>query len=168
MARPARAVKSGTLASFIKFLEGEKLVEFDILGDSDECFENRLKLQKYVYIAQRWGLELPYTHSMYLYGPYSRTLTDDYYEIAENPDLYDGAPRDLPPEFDREGFLRSVENDQRWLEIAATLIERNKEIRGHDELVKNVMGIKHWASRQRIADVLDSLERHGLVDYASG
>lgn len=59
------------LGSFIKFLESKGLVEFDIVGDSDECFVNRVKLQKYVYIAQRFGLELPYKHSIYLYGPYS-------------------------------------------------------------------------------------------------
>ena len=45
---PARGVAS-TLASFIKFLEEKRLVKFDIDEDSDECFENRLKLQKYVY-----------------------------------------------------------------------------------------------------------------------
>lgn len=159
-------MENRTLVSFIKFLEDRNLVEFDIIGDSDECFENRLKLQKYVYIAQRWGLELPYRHTMYLYGPYSRTLTDDYYEIAENPDLYGGASSELPQKFDREGFLGSVENDQKWLEIATTLMERNKEIRDHDKLVENVMNIKHWASQQKIAGILDHLERHRLVDHA--
>ena len=54
-------MENHTLASFIKFLEGKDLVKFDIDGDSDECFENRQKLQKYVYIAQRWGLDLPYS-----------------------------------------------------------------------------------------------------------
>ena len=165
---PTCCVKDRTLASFIKFLEGKNLVKFDVIGDSDEQFENRLKLQKYVYMAQRWGLKLPYKHSMYLYGPYSRTLTTDYYSIARNPSSYDGASSDLPPEFDREGFLESVKNDQEWLEIATTLIERSKEIRGHDELVKNVMIIKHWATRQQISDILDHLERHSLVKHIGG
>lgn len=151
------------LGSFIKFLESKGLVEFDIVGDSDECFVNRVKLQKYVYIAQRFGLELPYKHSIYLYGPYSKTLKDDYYRMAENPDLYEAAQADLPSEFDQDGFLKAVRNDARWLEIATTLMERNKEIPVHDELVENVRPIKHWATRERIEEVLNDLERHNLV-----
>ena len=154
---------ASTLVSFIKFLEEKGLVKFDIDRDSDECFDNRVKLQKYVYIAQRTGLELPYKHSMYLYGPYSRTLAAEYYKIARNPDLYDGASSDLPQEFDRERFLGSIKNDPKWLEIASTLIERNKEIAGRNELVENVGNIKYWATSERIAGVLDDLEARGLV-----
>ena len=151
------------LGSFIKFLENKGLVEFDIVGDSDECFVNRVKLQKYVYIAQRLGLKLPYKHSIYLYGPYSKTLKADYYRMAENPDLYEAAQSDLPSEFDQDGFLKAVRNDARWLEIATTLMERNKEILVHDELVENVRPIKHWATRERIEEVLNDLEMHNLV-----
>ena len=156
-------MKGRTLASFVKFLEGEKLVEFDVLGDSDECFNNRLKLQKYVYIAQRLGLELPYKHSICLYGPYSETLRDDYYEMAENPDLYGGASPDLPPEFDRGEFLKIVKNDPKWLEVATTLIDHNRGIRKHDELVDNVENTKNGVELQYIEDVLIDLDKHGLV-----
>ena len=158
-----QGVENHTLASFIKFLENKDLVKFDIVGSSDECFENRLKLQKYVYIAQRWGLELPYKHSMYLYGPYSRTLTDDYYEIAEKPDLYATASLDLPPEFDREGFLGSIKNDLQWLEVAATLIDHNTELCRHDELVDNVESTKIGVEWEYVEGVLGDLDKHGLV-----
>lgn len=153
----------GTLASFIKFLEEKRLVSFDIDGDSDECFENRLKLQKYVYIAQRFGLDLPYKHSMSLYGPYSRTLTDDYYKIAGDPDLCDGTSSDLPREFDREAFLETVKNDPKWLEVAATLMDHNSEIGRHDELVDNVENTKNGVKLQYIESVLSDLDRRGLV-----
>lgn len=156
-------VENTTLVSFIKFLESEHLLNFYIVGDSDECFDNRVKLQKYVYIAQRCGLELPYKHSMYLYGPYSKTLTSHYYKIEENLDLHAVASADLPPEFDRERFLKSIKNDPEWLEIATTLIERNKEIRMCGELVENVVNIKCWATQQQVARVLDHLERCGLT-----
>ena len=156
-------MENGTLASFIKFLEEKRLVKFDIDRDSDECFDNRVRLQKYVYIAQRFGLDLPYKHSMYLYGPYSKTLACHYYTMSRSPGLYGGASAELPSGFDREGFLRSVKDDPKWLEIATTLIERNKEIAGRNELVENVGNIKYWATSERIAGVLDDLEAHGLV-----
>lgn len=80
------------MASFIKFLEGEELLKFDIVRDSEE----------YAYIAQRCGLETPYKHSIYLYGPYSKTLASHYEDMIEDPRLYSDASPDLPPEFDRE------------------------------------------------------------------
>ena len=154
---------ASTLASFIKFLEEKGLVKFDIDEDSDECFENRLKLQKYVYFAQRFGLKLPYRHSMYLYGPYSRTLIADCYKMARGRSLYDSAAPDLPPEFDHSGFLRAVRNDPRWLEIASTLVAQSSAIGKHDELVENVERTKNGVERQYIEDVLGELDKHGLI-----
>ena len=158
-----QGVENHTLASFIKFLEGKDLVKFDIDGDSDECFENRQKLQKYVYIAQRWGLDLPYKHSMTLYGPYSMTLTDDYHKISGNRDLYAAAPPDLPPEFDREGFLGSIKNDRKWLEVAATLIDHNSVLCRYDELVDNVERTKVGVDTEYVESILSELDKHGLV-----
>lgn len=153
----------GMLASFIRFLEEKRLVKFDIDGDSDECFENRLKLQKYVYFARRFGLKLPYRHSMYLYGPYSRTLVTDCYKIARDRSLYDSAAPDLPSEFDHGSFLRSVKNDPKWLEIATTLIEQSSAIGKRDKLVENVERTKNGVKRRYIESVLGDLDRHDLI-----
>ena len=100
---------------------------------------------------------------MYLYGPYSKTLTSHYYRIAENSNLRAAASVDLPSGFDRERFLKSIKNDPEWLEIATTLIERNKEILARGELVENVVNIKCWATQQQVAGVLDHLEQRGLT-----
>ncbi|WP_138918534.1 hypothetical protein [Nitrospirillum viridazoti] len=43
--------------------------------------ENRLRLQKVVYLTQIAGVELGYNYSWYLKGPYSPSLTKDYYEL---------------------------------------------------------------------------------------
>ena len=47
-------------------------------------FEDRLRLQKYVYIMERLGLDLGYSFSGYLRGPYSPDLADDYYSKADD------------------------------------------------------------------------------------
>ena len=39
------------LAGFIKMLEDRGLLDFNILGESEEHLNNRLKIQKYVYIC---------------------------------------------------------------------------------------------------------------------
>jgi uncharacterized protein YwgA len=44
-------------------------------------FEDRLILQKAVYLAQAAGVNLGYYYHWYLYGPYSPSLTQDEYAI---------------------------------------------------------------------------------------
>ena len=45
-------------------------------------FEDRLIMQKAVYLAQAAGINLGYYYHWYLYGPYSPSLTRDEYAIA--------------------------------------------------------------------------------------
>ena len=153
------------LAGFIKFLENNGLVEFDILGDSDAQFTNRLKLQKYTFLAKRYGMPLGYVYDMYLFGPYSRGLTADYYSLARNPKSGADSPSALPAEFRRADFLRDVKDDPGWLEVATTLVNRNGRIRERDALAENVWHMKSQFGRQYIEDVLDDLEGRRLVSF---
>lgn len=66
------------LVGFIKRLEGRGVYEFRI-----DTFEDRLKLQKLVYIAKFYGIDLGYHFNEYLRGPYSPELADDYYTLSE-------------------------------------------------------------------------------------
>ena len=45
-------------------------------------FQDRLIMQKAVYLAQAAGVNLGYYYHWYLYGPYSPSLTRDEYAIA--------------------------------------------------------------------------------------
>ncbi|MCK4784562.1 MAG: hypothetical protein KAV87_12490 [Desulfobacteraceae bacterium] len=45
-------------------------------------FEDRLIMQKAVYLAQAGGVNLGYYYHWYLHGPYSSSLTRDEYAIA--------------------------------------------------------------------------------------
>ncbi len=47
-----------------------------------EGFQDRLIMQKSVYLAQAAGVNLGYYYHWYLYGPYSPSLTRDEYAIA--------------------------------------------------------------------------------------
>lgn len=88
-----------------------------------EEFDDRFKMQKYVYFAREYGLDVPYEYNIYRHGPYSPALAEDYYEISGTGDADRGAGM-----FDSDSFERLVKdrgND--WLEIAATIqqMERN-------------------------------------------
>lgn len=56
-----------------------------ILNDLEVPFsvegkEDRLKIQKAIYLSQAAGAKLGYSYNWYLNGPYSPSLTEDYYD----------------------------------------------------------------------------------------
>ena len=65
------------LIRFLKSLKDEDIIDFD-----KDSFVHRLKLQKYVFIAQKLGFRTDYNYSLYIHGPYSTSLADDYYSIG--------------------------------------------------------------------------------------
>ena len=112
------------LIEFASYLAHHNLIDIKRLRDeNDDGFENRLKLQKYVYLAKSFGLDLGYYYNIHLHGPYSYQLTKDYYDLNPADARFTHTPRGLQ----HEEFMSSV-SDKRpeWLEIAATIIyEKN-------------------------------------------
>lgn len=75
-----------------------------------DIFEDRLIMQKAVYLAQAAGVNLGYYYHWYLHGPYSPSLTRDEFAIA----------------MDISGGMNEAE---RW-KLDDTSSQRLKEIRG--------------------------------------
>ena len=153
------------LEDFIDFLEEHNLMEFDIDGNEDRQFTNRLKLQKYVLLAKHLGMPFRYQYGMYLYGPYSSVLAADYYELARDDSQNKRLPATTPNEFKKDDFLKAVNNDPEWLEIAATIIDRNEHTKDRTTLMEKVCRIKSEFSEEIIAGVLKDLEEHHLVSF---
>ena len=154
------------LKGFIKFLVDQGLVEFDIVGNGEKQFINRLKLQKYVFLAKRFGMPFNYRHGIYLYGPYSRKLAADYYALARDSGENDRTPAAIPDGFRKDDFMKSIRNDPNWLEIATTLIGMNERIKGRTALIDRVCHIKHGFSEKFITGVLNDLEARALVSIS--
>jgi uncharacterized protein YwgA len=148
--------RRGRLAAFVSFLKKELGCEFDLHGN----FDDRLRLQKYVFLADRYGLKSGYEFSMYVRGPYSPRLAEDYYKPLE-------VETSLPIDFRSQDFIKLVAGkDPKWLEIAATAIsvyEYNKE-KGinREEITEIVTEIKPWA-KDCIKEVLDELVEANLI-----
>ena len=143
-------------------MEEHGLVKLDILGDGEEHFINRLKLQKYALLAKRLGMPFPYRHSKYIYGPYSNKLGADYYALARNGSYGEYEPA-TPDEFRRDDFLEAVRNDPKWLNIAATIVDINDDVEERTALMEEVCRIKSMFDEEFIAGVLGDLEKHRLV-----
>ncbi|MFM0561414.1 hypothetical protein [Paraburkholderia sediminicola] len=48
-----------------------------------DSLDDRMRLQKAVYLLQAAGANLGYRYSWYIRGPYSTALTQDYFAVAE-------------------------------------------------------------------------------------
>ena len=80
-------------------------------------FEDRLRMQKLVYLAGEFGLDHDYPYNMYLHGPYSPDLAKDYYK----EDFMSAPGKTNLSSFELGTFLNLVdERDNKWLEVAAT------------------------------------------------
>ncbi|MCD4845084.1 MAG: hypothetical protein K8R25_11425 [Methanosarcinales archaeon] len=67
-----------------------KVLEIMELGKPDmSTFDNRIRLQKIIYLLQSSGMSMGYGYNWYVKGPYSSPLTHDLYEIAESTEIYE-------------------------------------------------------------------------------
>ena len=141
------------LADFLKALDDAGIIDFD-----KNRFNHRLKLQKYVFIAQKFGFKTNYNYSLYIHGPYSSNLADDYYHISNFKDRE-------PMALDFR-FVKLVRNkSEEWLELASTIlmiIERYGNV-DHNTLISLVKTVKPFAEREHLMEIVRSLERHNYL-----
>jgi len=120
-------------------------------------FEDRVKLQKYVRIAESCGLNLGYKFNLYLRGPYSPDLANDYYELSLP--VSDSVRFDYD-DFNAERFLKIVKDrDLLWLEIASTIlsVEENNPQISEDRLIAMVAEIK-GVEKSKVEKILSELK----------
>lgn len=155
------------LLAFLEFLKEKCAFQFNVNN-----FENRLKLQKYVFIAGFLGLNHGYTFNRYLRGPYSRELADDYYSLPRLDDLERAGDYSQHLEnFDNEKFLDvTSKKSPRWLEIAATILSVWNDYRGifregelKTRIIDTVTNIKSTATPAEISEKFEELERKKVL-----
>lgn len=157
-----RDVRRGLLSAFIRFLEARLGYTFEI----EKEFEKRFRLQKYVFLARFFGLDLGYSYGLHIRGPYSRELADDYYELNNMRVIPES---ELPKSFDKDRFAAFLSGrDDEWLEAAATLLsvwETNKGVEGYDlsKLINHVSKLKPYIRKSRIKAVAEELRKFKLL-----
>jgi uncharacterized protein YwgA len=162
------------LSAFIYALEDRGLLEFNILGDDERSFTNRFMIQKYVYLASYFGLDMGYGFSMYLHGPYSRTLANHYYQLAE-----EDAMEEATMDEEEIGFLRQSSDlnglqvksffdfvngkDLEWLEAATTLLSLKPYFSSKGHLLARAANMKDHIPVTRIRSIMETLERRNFI-----
>jgi len=141
-----------------------------------DSFEDRLILQKAIYLAQAADVHLGYYYHWYLYGPYCSSLTRDAYAIAA--ELSIDIDESQGWKLDEESSLRlkSLQNlistsehqkTSRWLELLASvhfLISR-KQVRGKDtkEIFSTLKRFGKDFSEEEVQKALGELKTYGLL-----
>lgn len=91
--------------------------------------DDRLRIQKAIYLGQLFEVDLGYRYSWYVKGPYCPSLTQDYYKLAE---VAEAAPQGLTLRQDIQSKLENARNflskpagvelnTPQWYELLASL-----------------------------------------------
>jgi uncharacterized protein YwgA len=139
-------------------------------------FEDRLILQKAVYLAQAAGVNLGYYYHWYLYGPYSPSLTQDEYAIAM--DISAGIDESAGWKLDdkswqRLGEIRAIFTEPQRdklatkLELLASvhfLIDR-RQVSGANtnQITETLRRFNKDFSKEDVREALEELKIYGLL-----
>lgn len=141
-----------------------------------EEFEDRLEVQKIPYLAQSFGIDLGYSFSWYLKGPYSKSVARDGYTIyemsnrGERPHIHENlAKNERVQEFKK--IIVPHMNDPTWLEIAASIVYLRRE-QYTDEQLDQIIGylIEDMTSGYKnfdediVRNVISDLAEYGLIN----
>jgi len=141
-----------------------------------DSFEDRLILQKAVYLAQVAGVHLGYYYRWYLRGPYSPSLTRDEYavveELARDHDESDGWALDEHSKTRLQGLQGLVGQGERAdlarkLELLASvhfLITRKQVVSNDDhQIVKTLRRFGKDVDDRDVRGARGDLKRYGLL-----
>lgn len=124
----------------------------DRFGLKRDCTEDRLRLQKVIYLLQAHGMRLGYGFSWYRYGPYSQDLVFDAYAVlGSEKDKFKKRTRSLK---------FSPNSEQKFTEFEATCASILNETR-QLELVASVDFVRRtWYPEARQDELVDHFKNH--------
>ena len=120
-------------------------------------FNFRLKVQKFVYIAKYFGWNHSYKYRLYIRGPYSSALADEYY----NEDISKYSPLEIDG-FDSYSFNDFVDGKSiPYLESASTIlyymgIEENFT---HEDAIEKLQKIKPHIDSEIVGNAYEDIIR---------
>ena len=132
-------------------------------------FQDRLRLQKTVYLMQAFGIYLGYNFNWYLYGPYSPALARDAFDVLPLSARFE--PLFFREEPTEERFKRFIEflgdqkNDPQWLELVGSLhmLNRFHGEKGKNEIFRKMAEKQPYLSEGKRIAGWQRLRDFGLV-----
>jgi len=136
---------------------------------SMDTFNDRLQLQKFIYLLQTFDVYLGYEFNWYLRGPYCSSLAARGFSLRE---IYQKIPEQktrfrstvAQKKFERfRKFINGRENDTEFLEIAASLHWLKAHNTEDEKAVARVSAKKDNFTKKRCGKVLEELREWELI-----
>lgn len=138
---------------------------------SMSTFNERLRLQKIIYLLQTFGIYLGYDFSWHIRGPYCSILATNGFALR---DIYDKIPPNkarfenpsVQKKFEKfQNFIKDRIVDEQFLEVAASLHSLNATTTSKDmDLVQVLMNRKPGRFKEdRCREILEELEKWDLL-----
>jgi uncharacterized protein YwgA len=143
----------------------------NLLKDDENGIINRLKLQKYVFLAQTsLRNDFGYEYNIYRNGPYSSDLANYCYDGLDldlvSSDINEKRWANNSAFTDR--FLTLFKDKEpEWLEVAATLVDSTDYCENEQESLNKVYVIKSQFRKDYIDNIWNELKDKDLVHYES-
>lgn len=149
------------------------LREFPEFKFSMDQFDDRLRLQKFIYLMQAFDVYLGYDFSWYLRGPYCTRLATCGFALADG--IYQRIPQHdgtnrfasntVQNRFNKfKEYIGGKENDAAYLEIAASLHYLIKAVElNESKALKRVRKKVPNSTQELCEDVLDEMKGLNLV-----
>lgn len=154
------------------FVLGFILRKFPEFNFSMESFNDRLRLQKFIYLLQTHNVYLGYDFSWYIRGPYCTTLSTAGFILA---DFYEQIPKrsrgtrfangTIQKRFERFAkFIKGKEGDAKFLEAAASLhfLLNTSKITYYDA-IKEVADKMPDTDKTYVGEVRGQMKSEGLL-----
>jgi uncharacterized protein YwgA len=120
-----------------------------------EFFDNRIKLQKLIYILSFYGIQFNYNFTWWKHGPYSPNLTDDGYAARRETII----PKDDELRItERLKKGKVILKDSRKAELIASYLYLEKRFQdklSKDDIVRELTTRKPYLSHQEIKNAMN-------------
>jgi uncharacterized protein YwgA len=125
-------------------------------------FQNRLILQKFVFLMRHFKIDLGYDFSLYLRGPYSPDLARDAFQVESWANVSKVQFEDSKSEEQFNKcvlFIEKKKTDTNWLEIQSTLslIKQSHKNLSDEQVVDECKKIKTSFDKEYIKERLNEL-----------
>ena len=148
------------------------LKQFPDFKFSMGSFDDRLRLQKFVYLLQTFDIYLGYDFSWYIRGPYCSTLATCGFGLVE---IYNRIPDDEKVKFVNSSvqdnfktfskFIAGKEHDADYLEIAASLhYLKSLGMYSDDQVLEKVKNKRPSFTAQQCRTIWEDLKNVGRLD----
>lgn len=135
-----------------------------------DTFEDRLILQKRIYLLQALGLFLGYRFNWYVHGPYSPDLTREAFKLVpifKQVRKVKFAKERSERRFDEYlRFLGKRKDDGDWLEqlACAHFLKAIYPEKTREEIITSVLIHETHFTRNQCEEAYDYLSEHGLIE----